>query len=221
MNAAMQSALLVGATGLVGRELLQQLLADERFASVTVLGRRSTGVSHAKLTEHVVNFDAPESWSELARGDVLFSALGTTLHAAGSQAAQYRVDHTYALAVARAARKNGTQVYVLVSSGGADPGSRFFYPRMKGELERDAAALGFPRPRFLRPGPLDGERQERRVAEKAMLRVLRPLAGVLPASARPIHASFVARAGITAALSPAPGAVVLDARELFRLGAPL
>jgi uncharacterized protein YbjT (DUF2867 family) len=213
-------AVVVGASGLVGSELLRLLLGDPRFDAVAALVRRAGAVPrHAKLAEHVVDFDAPDAWAPLVRGDVLFSALGTTIRAAGSQAAQYRVDHGYQLAAARAARANGVPTYVLVSSAGASPRSRIFYSRMKGELERDVAALGFVRTRILRPGMLDGDRREHRTGERLALRILRPLSGVLPASARPIHAAIVARAAIAAALDPAPGVVRYEAAHLFRLGA--
>lgn len=212
-------AVIVGATGLVGSELLRQLLADGRLGAIVSLGRRTAGVVHEKLREHVIDFEAPATWSDLVRGDVLFSALGTTIKVAGSQAAQHRVDHGYQFRVAEAARRNGIATCVLVSSAGASPGARIFYSRMKGELERDVEALGFPRTRILRPGPLDGERREDRPGERLMLRVLRPLAPVLPAAARPIHARILARAAIRAAFDPAPGTIRYEAGELFRLGA--
>lgn len=217
---ATNTAILVGATGLVGRALLGQLLVDPRFVAVIVLGRRACGVEHEKLREHVVDFGQPATWAGLVRGDVLFSALGTTLKAAGSQAAQYEVDYTYQLRVAEAARANGTETYVLVSSVGSSPKSRVFYSRMKGELERATAALGFTRTRFLLPGPLDGDRQQHRPGERWTLRLLRPLASVLPAVVRPIHAEIVARAGIAAAFDPAPGVLRLAAADLFRRGTP-
>ncbi|MDC0666767.1 NAD(P)H-binding protein [Nannocystis radixulma] len=220
MDEATRTAILVGATGLVGRELLTQLLSDPRFSVVTVLTRRTCGVTHPKLVEHLVDFDRPDDWRARVTGDVLFSALGTTSKAAGSREAQYRVDYTYQLEVARAARGNGASTYVLVSSAGASAKSAIFYSRMKGELERDTAALGFPRARFLHPGPLDGDRQEERTGERWALRVLRPLAPILPATARPIDAGIVARAGIAAAFDPTPGVVRCSARDLFRAGAP-
>jgi uncharacterized protein YbjT (DUF2867 family) len=212
-------AVIVGATGLVGTELLRLLLSDGHFASVAALGRRRTGAAHPNLTEHVVDFDAPAAWAPLVRGDVLFSALGTTIRAAGSQAAQYRVDHGYQLAAARAARGNAVPAYVLVSSAGASPRSLIFYSRMKGELERDVEALGFERTRILRPGMLDGERRARRTGERLALALLRPLAPALPAVARPIPAAAVARAAIAAALDPAPGLRRHEPADLFRLGA--
>jgi uncharacterized protein YbjT (DUF2867 family) len=214
----MPDAIVIGATGLVGAELVRRLLADERFGSVVALVRRPSGVAHDKLREHLVDFGAPASFAALVRGDVLFSALGTTLRAAGSQEAQRRVDHGYQLAVAEAARRNGVGTLVLVSSSGASPRSRIFYLRMKGELERDVEALGFPWTRILRPGMLDGERREPRAGERIGLALLRPLAPVLPASARPIHAATVARAAVAAALDPSPGTVRHEPGALFRLG---
>jgi uncharacterized protein YbjT (DUF2867 family) len=212
-------AIVVGATGLVGAELVRLLLADARFAAVAVLVRRAGAVPRdARLAEHVVDFEAPDAWAPLVRGDVLFSALGTTLAVAGSQAAQHRVDHGYQYAAARAARANAVPAYVLVSSAGASPRSRIFYSRMKGELERDVEALGFERTRILRPGMLDGDRREHRSGERLALRVLRPLAPVLPAPLRPIHAAIVARAAIAAALDPAPGVARYEPADLFRIG---
>jgi len=213
-----KEAVLIGATGLVGSEILRQLLGDERFTSVVVLGRRPTGVDHGKLREHVIDFGAPDSFGDLVTGDVLFSALGTTLRAAGSAAAQYEVDHGYQYRVAEAARRHGVATYVLVSSSGASLRSRIFYSRMKGELERDVEALRFAQTRILRPGLLDGERRERRTGEQWALRVLRPLAPVLPSVLKPIPANVVARAAIQAAFDPAAGIVRYEARELFRLG---
>jgi uncharacterized protein YbjT (DUF2867 family) len=213
-------ATIIGATGLVGSHLLTLLLEDGRISSVTVLGRRPTGGAHAKLRDVVVDFRAPETFSALVTGDVLFSALGTTIRAAGSEAAQYEVDHGIQLRVAQAARRNGMPACVLVSSAGASPRARLFYSRMKGELERDVEALGFERLRILRPGPLDGERREHRPGERWALRVLRPLAPVLPAAARPVHAAVVARAAVRAALDPTPGCARVEARAIFRLGDP-
>lgn len=211
-------AVLIGATGLVGTQLLAQLLEDGRFTSVLALGRRAVGRTHPKLREPVVDFEAPAGWAGQVTGDVLFSALGTTLRTAGSREAQYRVDHTYQLQTAAAAARNGVPAYVLVSSANANPHSRIFYSRMKGELERDVAALGFARTRILRPGPLSGDRREYRRGEAWGLRVLGPLTPVLPASLRPIPAATVVRAGLRAALAPEPGVRRYEAGHLFQLG---
>ncbi len=145
---AARRAVVVGATGLVGADLVRQLLADERFAAVATLVRRA-GASPAppKLVEHVVDFDAPDAWAPLVAGDVLFSALGTTMRAAGSQAAQYRVDHGYQLAAARAARANRVPTYVLAAGNPVDPGEA--YRAFRGRDARIDALMrdrGFPVP---------------------------------------------------------------------------
>jgi uncharacterized protein YbjT (DUF2867 family) len=214
-------AVLIGATGLVGSHLLRQALADGRFANIVVLGRRPTGVAHDKLREHLVDFAAPERWSELVAGEVLFSALGTTLRTAGSQAAQRTVDHTYQVACASAARRNGVETFVVVSTAGASLRSPFFYSRLKAELERDVEALGFPRLRILQPGPLDGDRREHRAGERWALRLMRPLAPLLPPSARPVHAAVVARTAIAAAFDATPGTLHYAGRALAAGGGPL
>lgn len=160
-----KTALLIGATGLVGGELLKQLLEDPAYDTVHVFVRRSTGKQHPKLQEHVIDFGNQESWSGLVKGDVLFSALGTTRKKAGSEAAQYLVDYTYQYQFAQAAQTNGVHTYVLVSSVGADANSSFFYTKTKGQLDRDVQALGFKKVCILRPGPLVGPREQPRIGE--------------------------------------------------------
>ena len=125
-------ALVIGATGAVGSDLVEQLLKDDAFERVTVFVRRPLAVENPKLTVHIIDFDHPEQWRELLQGDVLFSCLGTTIKAAGSQEAQWKVDYTYQYEAAKAARENGVEAYALVSSIGASPKAKFFYTRMKG-----------------------------------------------------------------------------------------
>ncbi|WP_205600252.1 MULTISPECIES: NAD(P)H-binding protein [Sphingobacterium] len=136
-------ALLIGATGATGSDLLELLLKDEAFDRVDVFVRRPIAIRHEKLHVHVINFDQISEWQHLIKGDVLFSCLGTTLKAAGSKEAQWKIDYDYQYAVARAARDNGVQNMVLVSAAMASPHSRFFYSRMKGQLELDIRKLGF------------------------------------------------------------------------------
>ncbi len=210
-------AVIVGATGLVGSHIVDALLADPFWTRVISLGRRRTGRAHRKLVEHVVDLWDPPSWAHLVQGDVAFSALGTTRRAAGAKQAQWEVDHDYQLAFATAARRNRTPTFVLISAAGANAHSRLFYPRMKGQLEREVAALVFPRARILRPSLLDGERQERRLGESAALGLLRPLKRILPVMARPIEASVVAAAAIASAHNEFGGVRVLEALDIFAL----
>ncbi|WP_237151190.1 NAD(P)H-binding protein [Pontibacter actiniarum] len=122
----MKTAIIIGATGLVGKQLVHLLLADQRFNKIIVFGRHSLGIDNAKLEEHLIDFDAPENWRHLVKGDVLFSTLGTTLKQAGGQNQQYKVDYLYQFRFAQAAAQNGVPVYVLVSAPGASPHSVLF-----------------------------------------------------------------------------------------------
>jgi uncharacterized protein YbjT (DUF2867 family) len=214
-------AIVVGSTGLVGKELVGLLLEDPRFDRIVSLVRRASGRAHDELEEHVVDFHDAESWAPLVEGDVLFSTLGTTLKAAGSKDAQYEIDYTLQYRVAEAAAKARVATYVLVSSIGASPGAWMFYSRMKGELERDVQKLGFERLRILRPGLLTGRREVPRAGERigeALLSALGWMPGV--GGLRPISARVVASAMGALALDPAPGTRIAEGRELFELRAP-
>jgi uncharacterized protein YbjT (DUF2867 family) len=213
------TAILVGATGLVGSAILRLALAEPRVGAVVVLARRPTGTTSPKLREHVVDLEATATWTGLLRGDVLFSALGTTVKAAGGRAAQYHVDHDLQLRIATAARRNGVPALVLVSAAGSSPASPFFYPRMKGVLEREVARLGFERTRILRPGLLEGERAEARRGEQLANRLLGPIARLLPYVMRPVPAEVVARAALLSAFGRAAGVIRYEAAEIFRNGA--
>jgi len=191
------TAVLIGATGLVGSHLLQLLLEDDRYNSLKVLHRRSTGVEHPKLEEHIIDFDNPDEWSELVNGDHLFSALGTTIKKAGSKEAQYKIDFTYQYEVAKAASKNGVGAYALVSSLGSNAESSSFYPRIKGELDKAVQELDFERTRILRPSFLEGDREEFRLGEKIGIPVAKVLCKI-PGLRKyhPIKAKDVAKAMI-------------------------
>lgn len=167
-----KKALVIGATGAVGRDLVEQLLKDNAFGSVVAFVRRPLAIDNPKLTVHVIDFDRPEQWRQLLEGDVLFSCLGTTIRAAGSQANQWKVDYTYQYEAAKAARENGVETYALVSSIGADPKSKIFYTRMKGELEVAVKKLGFPACYILQPPSLVRKGSDR-FGEKAGVVALR------------------------------------------------
>jgi uncharacterized protein YbjT (DUF2867 family) len=207
---------MIGATGLVGSRLLSQLLADERFGKVIAFGRKTTGQSHPKLEEQVVDFDAPESWSSLVKGDVAFSALGTTRKQAGSLAGQKKVDYDYQLEFAKAARQNGVATYALVSAASANPKSRIFYARIKGELDHDVQQLGFERIRIMRPSLLGGGRQQARSGEKFSSVVLGAINALgIARKYREIPGEVVAKAMIQAALDPEKGTRIFTLDEVF------
>jgi uncharacterized protein YbjT (DUF2867 family) len=214
----MKTAIIIGATGLVGSHLLELLKEDGRFGSVLVFGRRPSGPPHPKITEYIVDFDKPAEWRQYVAGDVLFSSLGTTIRKAGSQEAQYKIDYTYQFETAKMAAGAGTATYVLVSAANSDPASRIFYSRIKGELERDIRELPFSRIRIIRPGILDGDRKESRPMEKAAIGAAR-LFTHLPGFGkyRPIHAGIVAKAMINAFFDEEPGIKTYTLEEVFRV----
>ena len=165
-------ALVIGATGAVGKDLVQQLLTDEAFERVDIFVRREVNIPSEKLTVHVVDFDHPETWADLLQGDVLFSCMGTTIKAAGSQDAQWKVDYTYQFETAKAARANGVKTYVLVSSVGANAKSKVFYTKMKGALDEAVQKLGFEGCFILRPPSLIRKGSDR-LGEKMGIVVLK------------------------------------------------
>ena len=136
-------ALIIGATGATGKDLVTQLLADDTYSEVHCFVRKPLTLTHPKLHAHVVDFETPEAWADLLRGDVAFSCLGTTLAVAGSKEAQWRVDYDYQYNFAEHCRNNGVPTFVLISAAGAKAQSKLFYNRMKGQLEDAIKALGF------------------------------------------------------------------------------
>jgi uncharacterized protein YbjT (DUF2867 family) len=196
MDAALpRTVMIAGASGLVGRELLAGLLADDSVAAVHSLGRRELDLSHPKLTQHRTDFKALPALSGV---DEAFIALGTTIKVAGSQAAFRAVDHDAVIAVARAAKAAGATRLGVVSAMGADKASTIFYNRVKGETEEALAALGFETLVIARPSFLVGDRealgQPVRGGEKLAQRVSRLLAPLIPDNFKSIDAKLVARA---------------------------
>jgi uncharacterized protein YbjT (DUF2867 family) len=184
-----------GASGLVGRQILQGLLDDESVAAVHALVRRPLGVQHPRLTVHTVDFAL---LAALPPVDEAYLALGTTIKVAGSEEAFRAVDFDANLAVACAAQVAGARRIGLVSAMKADAGSRIFYSRVKGELEEAIAGLGFQGVVMARPSLLVGDRealgQRERIGERIGLQVGRWLKPLIPANFRPITAAEVARA---------------------------
>lgn len=213
----MKRALLVGGSGLVGRALLERLLAEPGYDEVHALLRRPIAgwPQHAKLRTQQVDFAA---LPQLATTDDAFIALGTTIKQAGSQAAFRAVDFDAVLASARAARAAGAKALFLVSAMGADPKSTLFYNRVKGEAEQAVQDLGFERMVIARPSLLLGDRaalgQPARAGEGVAARLLQPLAGLLPRAVRPIAATAVAQALVQAAREPQTGLRVLRSAEM-------
>ena len=212
----MKKAIVIGGTGMVGLQLVKQLIEDEKYDEIISLVRHSSGIGNPKLQEKIINFDQPESWSNLITGDVLFSTLGTTIAQAKTKNAQFKVDYTYQFIVAETAAKNGVGTYVLISSAGANSKSRVFYSNMKGKLEDAVQALSFKQITIIRPGQLAGNRVEKRKSEKIALSIMYFInkLGLLKRY-KPIQAYQVAQAMINAAENKNSGTYSLD--KVFEL----
>jgi uncharacterized protein YbjT (DUF2867 family) len=206
--------LLLGATGLVGRHVLDLALADPRVAAVTAPARRPLP-SRPGLVAPVVDFanlpEDPSIWT----GDAVICALGTTLKVAASRERFHQVDHDYPLAIARLAKANGATTFVLNSAMGADVKSLFFYSRVKGEIERDIVALGFERTVLVRPGLIDGPRAEPRPMEEMARKLLSALRPVLPPSARANKPERIASVMLDAAVNAKPGVTIVPSKAML------
>ena len=220
MSTPPRTALLAGATGLVGRALLPLLLRSHR--SVDVLVRRAAPeLGRDRLLRlHVVDFaKLPARFPAI---DDVFIALGTTIAVAGSQAAFRAVDFDAVVDTARAARAAGATRLAVVSALGADAGSRVFYNQVKGEMERAVAALGFDTVTLARPSLLVGDRaalgQPVRSGEVWATRLTRPLSWLVPRGVRPIAAADVAAALVQATSRGAPGLHLISSGDMQGAG---
>ncbi|OLC89780.1 MAG: oxidoreductase [Gemmatimonadetes bacterium] len=197
-----RTALVAGATGLVGSHVLELLLADPQWSHVVTVGRRKTSNHNAKLEQRVLNLSELDSVTDLPHVDDVFCCLGTTIKQAGSQPAFRLVDHEFVVGLARAGLRAGATQFLLVSAIGADPESRVFYSRVKGETEAAIRKLSYRGIQIFRPSLLLGDRSEFRLGERiAMLGA--PMLPLLLVGRlrryRPIQAATVARAMISIA----------------------
>jgi uncharacterized protein YbjT (DUF2867 family) len=213
-----RTALLAGATGLVGRELLMLLLDDSDVADVVVLSRRPIATPHPKLQQGIVEFDQLHNFV-LPPVDDFYCCLGTTIKEARSQQAFREVDLIYPVTIARMAMDSGTTRCLFVSAMGANPQSRVLYNRTKGELEAELARLAFEAVYAFRPSLLTGERATFRAGESAVLAVASPLSFLLPAKFRPVAAADVARAMQVCAKREKAGRFVVPSDEIRRIAA--
>ncbi|WP_271852537.1 NAD(P)H-binding protein [Planococcus maritimus] len=192
-------ALVIGATGATGKDLVEQLMKDDSFEKVDVFARRPLDIQHDKLTVRVIDFDQPEEWRDMVTGDVLFSCLDTTIKAAGSKEAQWKVDYGYQYEFAKAAKENGVERFVLVSAEFASPKARSFYSKMKGQLEEAVKELGFPKLSILKP-PILKRKGSDRTLEVLGLKIIQLVnkAGLLR-SQQPLPTEVLAQAMINSA----------------------
>ncbi len=195
-------ALILGATGATGKELVKELLNNPNFYKISVFGRRVLDIENKKLFKYKIDFSELNKIKKLLLGDILFSALGTTLKQAGGKKQQFLVDYTYQYEFAKIAVENGTKNYSLVSSTGADKNSFFFYPKIKGELEESIKKLPFNKIQIFQPPTLIRQSNLARRGEKIGIKVFNRLNKIgLFKSQKPLPVKILAKIMIDAALS--------------------
>ena len=212
-DAQAKTILLVGATGLVGGQVLAKALDDPRVDKV-IAPTRAPLPAHPKLVNPRIHFDYISPGDDWWACDAVICTLGSTRKKAGSKQNFYRVDHDYPLLVAKLAQAKGAHTYVLNSAMGANARSCFFYNRVKGELERDLAALKFNSLTFVRPGLIAGERDEERLLEGVGLWLLSLLDALLPNKLRPSPVENIAHALLETALEAPAGEYSINAEQL-------
>lgn len=170
-----KTAIVLGASGLVGTDLVKQLIDDPDFSSVKLFLRKKMDWNDPKIEQHTVDFEKLGSYQELIKADVVFCCLGTTIKTAGSKDAFIKVDHTYPIEFAQIAKRNGTNCFVLISSMGADSNSSNFYLKVKGNVESDLKRMRFKQLVIVRPSMLLGNRKEFRMGELIGKKVMQGL----------------------------------------------
>lgn len=211
-----KTALLAGATGLVGSALLPLLLASERYAKVLVVGRRPVALAHPKLTQVVTDLSQLEEERLRLVADDVYCCLGTTRRQAGSKEAFYEVDFLYVVKLAAVTASNFAAQFLVVSALGADTGSRFYYSQVKGEMEAAVRQTPFRAVHIFRPSLLLGQRATPRLGERVggwLLALARPLLRGRWRSYRPVAATTVARAMLQAAVEDAGGVCIHQVSE--------
>ncbi|TJY40908.1 oxidoreductase [Cohnella pontilimi] len=216
-----KTALIMGASGLVGGALLQILLDAPEYERVKALVRRPLGIRHDKLNEVIVNFDALNDDVDQFQVEDVFSCLGTTIKKARTREAMNRIDYEYPLEAARLAKSKGVQRFLVVSSMNANPESAIWYSRMKGSLERDLRRLELPSLHLFRPSLLLGDRDEFRLGERVAAFLVPRLSFLLVGGLRKyraIEGVVVARAMYHAAQLPDKGTRIYLSDEIERMG---
>ena len=217
-----QTALIAGATGLVGGELLQKALSSPRYKQVTAIVRKPMPLSHPKLVQQIVDFDHLSSYAALFAANDVFCCLGTTIKAAKTKEAFVRVDKSYPLEMARLAKQQGAGQFLIVTAMGSNPESSVFYNRVKGEVEAALTAMQLPALHMLRPSLLLGNRTEFRLGERIGAVAARALSFVMIGGLKPyraIQAATVARAMLRIAEMEERGVHTYQSDQIAELGA--
>jgi uncharacterized protein YbjT (DUF2867 family) len=215
-----RTAILAGASGLVGEQCLRHLLACGLHEKVVAFVRGPLSIMHKRLEQRTIDYERLSRMSAFPRVQDIFCCLGTTMKKAGSEAAFRKVDYEYVVRLAETSKRSGADHFYLVSAVGADPNSRIFYCRVKGEAEKAVGRLGFAGLHVFRPSFLIGERSERRPGEAFGIAAARLVSIALVGAARkyrPIRAETVARAMVVIARERPAGTHVYTAAAMETL----
>ncbi len=209
-----KTALLIGSTGLIGKQLLRLLLQSERYRKVVAVARKPLEIRHGKLEAMVLPLVQLTQHTEMLRADDVFCCLGTTIKLAKTKEAFRAVDFDAPVQLAKVALHNGAKQFLLVSALGANKASSIFYNRVKGEVEEEIAKLGYLTCHFLRPSLLLGDRKEHRAGEKAAQVFYNLFGRIIPQRYQAIDSAKVARALLFLASSDRPGQWVHESESL-------
>jgi uncharacterized protein YbjT (DUF2867 family) len=210
----MKTAVIAGATGLIGNQLLHLLLNDARYNKVKVLARKPIEIQHSKLEVIIVNFDNLSQYKDQLASDDVFCCLGTTMKQAKSKEAFKKVDLDYPFEIARLTKEQGATQYLLISALGADKNSGIYYNKIKGETEEVVAKVNFQALHIFRPSLLLGERNESRSGEDAAKVFYKLFGFLIPKKYKGIEAATVARAMLFFAKEEKPGIQIHESIEL-------
>jgi len=188
----MKTALIAGASGLIGKQLIQKLLDSDQYRMIYSLTRKTSGVAHPKFRELVIDFDQLDSLAIDEPIDVVFCTLGTTMNQAGSRVKFRKVDYDYVLGLANLGKRFGATKFQVISSMGADSKSSVFYSKVKGETEEALEKIGFNQLVILRPSLLLGDRSEKRVMESVSGFMMKTFGFLIPDDYKAISAEKVA-----------------------------
>jgi len=214
------TATLIGATGLIGGYLLEELLHDSFFDTVKILIRRPLNISHPKLEKKMVDFsDSDSLLVAISNSDVVFCSIGTTQRKVkGDKEAYRKIDYDIPANLARFCKMTGCEKFILVSSAGANRKSKTFYLKLKGETEEAVASAGLYAVHIMRPSVLLGHRSETRIGESIGKGVMKILSFLIPVKYKPVHAKVVAKAMMQAAKKKEKGVFIYEGHTLLALG---
>ena len=210
----MRTAIIAGASGLVGKELVYYLSGSPEYSRIHLLVRHPTENTGEKIIEHLIDFDQLQDFSLEERIDDVFCALGTTMKKAGNKDSFRKVDFEYVVTLARRAKELGAHRFLVVSAMGADPKSMFYYNRIKGKMELAVRQLGLETTVIFRPSLLLGERSEKRFGEEIsaiFMKIFRPF---IPKKYRAVSAEKVAGSMYHMALTTSAGLHILESDDI-------